>query len=223
MTTAEAAPRAERNASGAEGAARPRRGTRAEQRVATRRRLLDATIECLDERGYAHTTTLEVQARAGVSRGTLLHQFGSRNELLVAAIEHLASVRFAAFREEALAIPRGSQGFDKAIDVMTRLVVAPQTRVVVELWNASRTEPGLADAMRRHELFAHSQLADLFDILVGPDVRADPRYPVVREVVLHALAGVSLGQHLRSPRYIEIVSEQWKELGRDLGKETQRG
>ncbi|MGC9544677.1 helix-turn-helix domain-containing protein, partial [Streptomyces sp. UG1] len=48
---------------------------RDEQRVATRAQIVDAAVESLIEVGVAATTTLEVQRRAGVSRGALLHHF----------------------------------------------------------------------------------------------------------------------------------------------------
>jgi hypothetical protein len=40
-----------------------------EKSAETRRRLLDAAILCLVERGYANTTGSEIAERAGLSRG----------------------------------------------------------------------------------------------------------------------------------------------------------
>ncbi|MDT5024109.1 MAG: hypothetical protein QOE61_535, partial [Micromonosporaceae bacterium] len=49
-----------------------------EQRSAEMRvRLLDATIECLVEYGYAGTTTPRVAEKAGVTRGAQVHHFPS--------------------------------------------------------------------------------------------------------------------------------------------------
>jgi len=53
-------------------------------------------VACLVESGYSGATTLQIQARAGVSRGRLLHHFPSRDELLVAASRHLATERLRA-------------------------------------------------------------------------------------------------------------------------------
>jgi AcrR family transcriptional regulator len=67
-----------------------------EQRTdATRALILTAAVECLVADGYERTTTVSVQARAGVSRGRLLHQFPSRSALLVAAAQYLASAHMA--------------------------------------------------------------------------------------------------------------------------------
>src|SRR5262245_11831889 len=52
--------------------------TQQERRDQTRGRILDAAVESLIEAGVAGTTTLEVQKRADVSRGALLHHFPSK-------------------------------------------------------------------------------------------------------------------------------------------------
>src|SRR5215216_5804590 len=55
----------------------------------TKRKLMEATVECLVERGWSGTTTTEVAERAGVSRGAQLHHFRTRGELVAAAVEHV--------------------------------------------------------------------------------------------------------------------------------------
>jgi AcrR family transcriptional regulator len=69
------------------------RRSQAQRSSATREALLDATIACLVEDGYASTTTSRVAERAGVSRGAHLHHFQTRPALVAAAIEHLARRR----------------------------------------------------------------------------------------------------------------------------------
>src|SRR5262245_24013110 len=69
-------------------AARPRR-TQQERREATRTALMRATVECLVELGYSATTTLEVERRAGVSRGARIHHFATKAVLLASAVDHL--------------------------------------------------------------------------------------------------------------------------------------
>jgi AcrR family transcriptional regulator len=65
------------------------RRTQAERSAETRRRLLDATIDCIVERGYARTTTTEIVRRAGLTRGAQLHHFVDRDTLFLAAVDHL--------------------------------------------------------------------------------------------------------------------------------------
>ncbi|MFE3702109.1 TetR/AcrR family transcriptional regulator, partial [Nocardia tengchongensis] len=79
---------------------KPPRRTQEQRSTETRTRLLDATIECLVEYGYAGTTTPRVAERAGVTRGAQVHHFGSKSELVVAAISHLAQRRTEAAMKE---------------------------------------------------------------------------------------------------------------------------
>ena len=60
-----------------------------------RQRLLDATVECLVERGWSGTSTTLVSQRAGVSRGAQLHHFPTKAALVLAAVEHLCEGRGA--------------------------------------------------------------------------------------------------------------------------------
>src|SRR5436189_4968254 len=79
--------------------------TQQQRRDETRRALLDAAVEALIEVGFARTTTLEVQRRADVSRGALLHHFPSKAELLVAAVAHLAEMRARELKQLAQQLP----------------------------------------------------------------------------------------------------------------------
>src|SRR5918912_371373 len=87
---------------------RPRR-SQAERSATTREALLDATVRCLVEEGYASTTTARVAERAGVSRGAHLHHFQTRNALVAAAIQHLARRRGEELRAAAEAIEPGPE------------------------------------------------------------------------------------------------------------------
>jgi uncharacterized protein (TIGR03084 family) len=74
-----------------------------------RQRLLDATVECLVERGFAGTSTTLVSERAGVSRGAQLHHFPTKNDLVLAAVEHLSEQRGVELQRAADGLPRGAQ------------------------------------------------------------------------------------------------------------------
>src|SRR4029078_9745926 len=84
--------------------------TQQQRRDETRRALLDAAVESLIEGGFARTTTLEVQRRADVSRGALLHHFPSKAELLVAAVDHLAEMRARELKQLAGQLPPEDAG-----------------------------------------------------------------------------------------------------------------
>ena len=70
----------------------PRRytlGQRAQTAAATRQRILDATTALFQEIGIPGTTLKAVASRADVSRGTILHHFGSADGLLGAVVDRV--------------------------------------------------------------------------------------------------------------------------------------
>lgn len=52
----------------------------------TRRKLLEAAIECFTENGVSNTNTTTIAKRAGVTRGAYLHHFKSRETLIAGAV-----------------------------------------------------------------------------------------------------------------------------------------
>src|SRR5262245_123909 len=66
--------------------------TSAQERLApTRTRLLEAVVAALAECGYAGTTTTEVARRSGLTRGAQLHHFGTKDQMMLAAVDHLTT------------------------------------------------------------------------------------------------------------------------------------
>ena len=76
--------------------ARAARRTQGQRSAETRARLLDATIDCLVTYGYNGTTTPRVAEMAGVTRGAQVHHFGSKNDLVIAALQHPLRARYFA-------------------------------------------------------------------------------------------------------------------------------
>ena len=74
------------------------RRTNGQRSAATQAQVLDAAIDCLVELGYARTTTTEVARRAGVSRGAQTHHFPTKDDLVLAAIDHLLARRNREFQ-----------------------------------------------------------------------------------------------------------------------------
>jgi len=123
---------------------KPRR-TQEERRATTRAALLDATIDCLIEDGYADTTTNKIVARAGVSRGAQVHHFPTKAELVAESIRHLAAKRTEELRDEIADLPGGAKRLDAALDLIWHQHSGPLFAAAMELWVAARTDTELRD------------------------------------------------------------------------------
>lgn len=69
----------------------PSRRTQPERSREARIRLLEATIDVLMDRGYAGLTTKDVATRAGFSSGALVHHYGTKADLVIAATDAVYS------------------------------------------------------------------------------------------------------------------------------------
>jgi AcrR family transcriptional regulator len=121
--------------------------------VATRRRVLDAVVACILERGYYQASSNEIARRAGVTWGTIQHQFGSREALMIAVLE---------------------DGWRKLQDrVGTEKIVGGSLEM--RLWAVLGV---LAVYYESPEHLAQIQI--LLDFTANPDTSADTRRAIVR-------------------------------------------
>ena len=181
-------------------AERPARRTQEQRTAQTRAALLDATVACLVEVGFARTTTTAVAQRAGVSLGALVHHFPAKSELLAAAVGHLSDLRVRELRAAAAAVDPGADRLEVLVDLLWRSVSGPSSVAWTELWVVARTDPELAPAvLARTEAFAVDCRATLDALLPA----AGHPGPVVDEAGLSfafaVLEGTALRGLLRPP------------------------
>jgi len=171
---------------------RPRAGLRQDEKsAATQRRLLDAAITCLVEKGYAGTTSSEIAELAGLSRGARLYHFATREEFLLKAADRLFQRIFDEMRQKAALLPSQADRRSFAIDFLWETMSGPLYRAWLELAMASRREEFLREPVRR----VNGRLTDfvrefcegLF-VPAGPDVPRLDLFPVMVMLMMRGLA-----------------------------------
>lgn len=169
--------------------ARPRR-TQRERTAETRARLLDATVECLVDKGYAGTTTTDVSHRARLSRGAQQHHFPTKASLVATAVEHLFERRREEFSRAMSELAAGTNRREAAIDLLAKIVSGRTFYAWLELLVVARTDPELRAAMAEtsRRFFGEavqSTFAELF-----PEQAASSS--LITEFVFAALEGMAL-------------------------------
>lgn len=152
------------------------RRTQAQRRAQTRGALLDATLECLTDLGFARTTTTVVAQRANVSLGALVHHFPAKSDLLIAAVGHLLDRRLAEFRREMETVPTEADRLDAALDLLWSAFSGSTFVAWVELWVGARTDPELAPAVQSMSDAFSLAAQDLFRTLFPPAEYPDPGF-----------------------------------------------
>ncbi len=168
------------------------RTTRAEQRAATRQAIIDATIECLVDDGYATLTTRRVAERAGIAQSTVMHHFPTREALLMEAVirvalrltqQALAGIDFAALRT--------AEEREAVLDEAWREFSSPQALAAAQLWAAVWTEPELAPVLRELEERVMQIIVDTA-IALFPELAGDPRLPALLDGAVSLIRGLLL-------------------------------
>ena len=176
------------------GSARQPPRTQAVRRAETRRALLDATIDCLAEEGYAKTTTRRVAERAGVTPGALQHHFATRAELLGQARRHLG-ITFAKQMLEGRwsnisSVQLRAQGL---LDQMWELLRGPLFAALVELLVAARTDADLRAELADAERDGAS-LAAAASRVLNPELAERPGFPELLATVRATMRGLAMAR-----------------------------
>jgi AcrR family transcriptional regulator len=187
------------------------------QRDDTRRRILEALVASLVAVGYVKTTTLEVQRRAGVSRGALLHHFPTREELFAAAVRYLVESNESAVRQSLSRMPPGVDHIERAIVAMADAFRQPAYGAELELWAAARTDAELRGVLRTAERSARRDLNRVVRELFGEPWCSAPSFSLVSEMTVQLLRGLAISRGLRSnPAHENALISQWAALARQL-------
>ncbi|MGA9722568.1 MAG: TetR/AcrR family transcriptional regulator [Candidatus Binatus sp.] len=181
--------------------------TQDEKTAETRRRLLDAAIVCLIDRGYANTTTSEIAERAGLSRGAQLYHFPTKEELLTRAVEHLFGLMFGEMKEKVSRLTNVDDRRAMAIDLLWETANGRMMTAWIELIVASRTDSYLRQSVSaandRAAQFIDRSFKELFPRPAG----AGDDYDLIPHMVIMLLEGMALeGQTLNSELTTRVLN-----------------
>jgi AcrR family transcriptional regulator len=191
---------------------RPRiRRTQEERSAATRRKVVEAAIDCIAEEGFRRATTTRVARRAGVTWGAIQHQFGDKDAILRAVMQRGVEELRREFERVPLELPLRQRihiVIERTWDVLNR----PFFRAFVEVALATRHGgdgiSGLADFQQQ----IVTGLGGLWTELLPADRQRSGRAVAAERLAFHALAGAALETLIRPgvpprPAEIELLEE----------------
>lgn len=125
----------------------PRR-SQEERSTKTRHRLCQAALELLTEVGYERLTTAQIATRAGVSKGAQAHHYPTKEDMLVAAYQHL----LGQWEDRRLQFTRSSHHDVNMAGLMQYLwkdvFGRPDFLASIEMMLAARHHPKLQERLR---------------------------------------------------------------------------
>ncbi|MEO9139788.1 MAG: TetR/AcrR family transcriptional regulator [Jatrophihabitans sp.] len=139
---------------------------------ATRSRLLKSAITCLAELGWSASTVAVVAEHAGVSRGAAQHHFPTREDLFVAALEHVTNERGEQMRRQ-LALGRQELDTAAVVELVLDLYSGTNFKAALILWVAAASEPQLREHVVPLEARIGREVHRMVVELLGVDERVD--------------------------------------------------
>ena len=172
--------------------------------------MLDATIACLVELGYARTTVHEICRRAGLSRGAQQHHFTTKAELMTSALEHL----FKRLGEEICPrrLPPGPTRLETGIDLLWRAYSGTLSTAAVELWVAARTDEELRRSLLPVDRALGHQTLEFYRRIAGDSVD-EARLRTVLLLTVNLFRGLALDAMIGGdPQRRDALLAEWKSL-----------
>jgi len=187
--------------------------TQQERSALMRKRLLEATVDCLVQHGYAGTTTTRVTELAGVTRGAQVHHFPTRADLVAAAVRHLAARRAELAFEQIDTVRQAPDPLDAGLDLMWEIHQGPVQYASVEMWVAARTDPELREQLTAVEPEARAALLEFSAAAFG-EYADNPRFRHIVYTALDTVRGILL-LGLSNPDTAQLET-WWKRAKADL-------
>ncbi|MGH3714935.1 MAG: TetR/AcrR family transcriptional regulator [Micromonosporaceae bacterium] len=163
--------------------------TQEERSTAMRQRLLDATVECLVEYGYAGTTVTKIAERAGVTRGAQVHHYRTKADLVTAAIAYLADRLAEQTAADLNRLGHSDDLIGDALEMIWQVHQGPVFAASVEFWVAARTDPSLRDHVAQLERTTIASLVDAGREQVG-SIADRPEYRHVLYTAMDVVRGI---------------------------------
>ncbi|MFI2371348.1 TetR/AcrR family transcriptional regulator [Streptomyces sp. NPDC018833] len=179
-----------------------------ELRRRSRERLLQATVELVDERGFEATTLGDIADRAGSARGLVSYYFPGKRQLLQSAVHRLMHRTLRAALEHEPPTEDGRERLARAIDAILGLAVEHPRLMRTHMAGILQAE-GFVQCPEQQQLAA--LLRDTVRRYGSTDVDTD--YPLLRALLMGAVFAVLLpGAPMPHPR---LRAELFQRYGLD--------
>ncbi|WP_432112926.1 TetR/AcrR family transcriptional regulator [Streptomyces sp. S1] len=158
-----------------------------ELRRRSRERILQATVELVDTRGYEATTLGDIAERAGTARGLVSYYFPGKRQLLQSAVHRLMHLTLEAALAREPRTEDGRELLARAIDAILGLAVEHPTLMRTHMAGILQAEGFVRCEEQQRLAFL---LRDTVERYGSEDVDTD--YPLLRALLMGAVVAVLL-------------------------------
>jgi AcrR family transcriptional regulator len=133
----------------------PRRSRRSDGEE-TRNRVLEAALDCILEHGYYQASSNAIARQAGVTWGTIQHQFGTREVLLLEALKERWGHLHDALRDATVTGDTLEERLDSVFALLARWYGVPEFSALFQILLDLSSDPNTS-ASTREAALAHGR------------------------------------------------------------------
>lgn len=181
--------------------------------LATRERLVRATLDEMFEVGYHAATTLQIAERAQVSRGALLHHFPARADIILAAMEALLEEGTAEIRAVSERVRDGSLSLEDFVEFLWQLFSGRFFHLSMEMITEARNDADLRQRMIPVVHRFHAALDAIWVEFRDASARPARQARIILNLTVNLMRGMGVQTVLRpDPDYYRDLLEAWKAI-----------
>jgi AcrR family transcriptional regulator len=171
------------------------RRRRSNRDPAGRTQILDAAVACILELGFYRASTNEIARRANVSWGAIQYYFGSREALMLAAVEELNHQFTAAMALRHVEGDTLEERIESLYELLAQYYRAPSYLARLQIMLNLQSDPDTSAAATATLADISGRVADQIRRLLGEAIGpgADPAR---NSALFHAIRGFALSQQL---------------------------
>lgn len=165
-------------------------------------RILTAALDCILDCGFYRASSNEIARRAGMTWGAIQYHFGTREKLMLAALEVFDGEFEAILRDADVSTGRTAERLEQLAALLARQYARPQylaaLQIVLNLSHNPQTSAETAAALTHFDDRLSQRLRDLINTAIGP--RADAG---TVSLVFHTFRGLAVSHLINaetSPR-----------------------
>jgi len=190
---------------------RKRKKTQEEKSREMRMRLIQATLACLQERGYHGTSISQIIDRAGVSRGAWRHHYRNKKDLVAAAAEYFLSGPIDTAREIAPTFKNRENLLTDVVDyIWENFYQGPYRDIWLELNVACRTDIELRERLKPVIKNFFNTLDELWREHFYAVDDASATIEILMNLTLYSMRGMAIQSIvIDEPEYYRTLRNQW--------------
>lgn len=201
--------------------------THAERSSQTRAAVIEATIRCLADSGYKHTTVTRIAELSGVSWGGIQHQFGTKASIIQAVLDHTLDEFVVATQNISAPDDELETRVRVLVEGAWRLVNRPAFLAFLEIVLSHRHVPHRENPAARYTTRVWRVLVAVWDHLFASFDFDEDQTQTARRTTFTTLTGMAIESIIRtdSPdfaRPLEVLQDNLIRILREPSKVSRR-